>query len=635
MRKQTYVYPGSDLDRARNMLAALGSFWARTYTGIDQLVSYANATAAAVTQTHINMLETVAALSRYDVPIFHEENWLPIVIKKSQLNSTRTNIARFEPGSEKFDTTNLIFDTATERDFFAFPLPDKFVGAAKIFNRILNPTVSLEESVDFIVDEARGALIFSDNPFDNPGLTRRSTLDDNDQVDEEVLLWAFKAKLDYDYLFSQFAYALGLRLKSSEGAKQLTNAIISGLLNGGASVATIEMFLSAITGVPICAEPVEVVEKILRDSSGLFIATDKSVYRFTEDVEVIVAEGQTIHAGQSLIRAFDIHEFNNGRVPDELAALALDRGVLASCFYGDIVFENKLVPLKVNTAHPGGYTYVHFDLSGFPADVKKFFDELHERGIAAAEEYRNECFDKPLLFPTKDALPKYGVTNTIYQATDTAKFYRWEIVAAAVAETGEYVELTPDERKACGPDWLQFFTRASFPTLGKATKLYLAADTGKFYKWAVLTPAIPEIGKYVETRRTSRKSGTLAHLLDKRPQPDGEPTTRDLPATINPLKFLVENTLRNNAFCITIRISALGQNRLGMYNIRHIRQLLPPQTLMFLICQLDVSRTSIGAKNIEDTLRVFKATNPVEDLVAEEYVNDRGATTKIISGTCQ
>lgn len=635
MLKQTYVYPGSDIDRARNLLAALGSFWARTYTGIDQLVSYVNATATTLTQTHLNTLEAVAALSRYDVPIFHQENWLPIHIKKSQLNSTRTNIARFQSNGELFDGAKLVFDTATERDFFAFPLPDKFVGAAKIFNRILNPTVALDENVDFIVDEERGALIFSENPFDNPSLTRRSSLDEYGQVDEEILLWAFKAKLDYDYLFSQFAYAVGLRLKSSEGAKKLTNAIITGLINGGASTSTVEMFLSAITGVPICAEPTEVVEKILRDGNGLFIATDKSVYRFTEDVEVIVSEGQTIHAGQSLIRAFEIHEFNSGRTPDTLAALALDRGVLASCFYGDLVFENKLVPLKVKTDHPSGYTYVHFDLSGFPADVKKFFDELHARGIEAAEEYRNDCFDKPLLFPTRDALPQYGVLNTIYQATDTAKFYRWEVVSPATNETGEYVELTPDERKACGPDWLQFFTRSSFPTLGKATKLYLAADTGKFYKWAVLTPALPEIGKYVETRRTPRKSGTLAHLLDKRAQPDGEPSAKDLPATINPLKFLIENTLRNNAFCVTIRISALGQNRLGMYNIRHIRQLLPPQTLMFLVCQLDVSKTVVNAQNVEDTLRVFKAMNPIEDLVAEEYVNDRGATTKIISGTCQ
>ena len=211
-----------------------------------------------------------------------------------------------------------------------------------------------------------------------------------------------------------------------------------------------------------------------------------------------------------------------------MTALALDNGYLSACFYGDLVFENRVVPLDIITDHPSNYTYLRFKLGGFPADVDQFFDEIHSRGIAAAEAPKDQC----------------------------------------------------DENR--------------------------------------------------------RRQGTLAHLLDSRVQPATEPTAAHLPSTINPLQFLVENVLRNNVFVVRILVPALGQNSIGLYNIRHLRQLLPPQTGMIVVFELSAGADTVNAENsITEVITRFTGLQPQKDTVPGSLVRDSGATARLVSGTCQ
>lgn len=523
-----YVYPASDLDRFRTLMASLGSFWSRTYEATDQVHSYSVATAELIAQSQRNLLETVAAMSRYDVPLYHTENWVPIVLRKSQRNADATNIAKFDRSAHTFNDGKLFLDTASDMPYYAFPLPDKLAGASKIFDRLFNPRLALDEGVDYLIDINRGALIFVNDPFDRPEPIKKTIFDRSKPIDEEIVLWAFRGKFDYEYVYTQFGYAVNLRLATSQGYKDLTNAIISGLVNGGATAADLDLAISAICDIPLVREPRETVELVQRDAHGLVIVTDKHAYRYPEDAAPTVAVGDTVHSGAQLVDAFAVVELNQGGVSDAISALALDRGYLSACFYGDLVFENKNVPLEVNTAHASGYTYVKFRLGGFPLDVRQFFDEIHARGVQAAQIVPDPC------------------------------------------------------------------------------------------------------------DRKNRKLGTLAHLLDKRKNPDGEPTANNLPATINPLKFIVENVLRNNVFLVHIKIGSLGQNRLGMYNIRHLRQLLPPQSAMIVIFSLQAPRGVVDAtQNLQENVRTFTGAEPLADAVYDSMVRDANVTVRRISGTCQ
>lgn len=621
--KNEYVYPGSDFDRSKVLISLLGTFWARTYAGIDQIHSYVDATANTVAQTQRNLLEVAAAMSRYEVPLFHEELLIPIILRRSELNSALTNTERFDVDRNKFndDFIGLAFDQAAASELYSFPLPKKLRGVAQIFNKITFPTVVMAENVDYTIDVGRNALVFIADPFSNPAVMKRA-VQFNGLPDEEIVLWGFAGKFDYEYVFNQFAYALGIKLKTSQNYKDLVNAIFSSLVAGGMAANNLDLALAAITGMPVVMDPVETVEVVEYDSAGLLIVTDKNVYKFQEVAIPLVVVGQRVTAGMQLIRGFEISEFffGNSNIPadegvvdrpdivalltnnayetiaaendDELitsadkicqprkalTALALDNGFLSTCFYGDLVFENKVVPLVVDTNHPSGYTFVKFDLGGFPADVARFFDELHMRGVDAAETVKESCFYNPI----------------------------------------EYASL------------------AVFPARGLIGRVYRAVDTGWLYRWA---PSIEDPpGTYEQIVRVppDRKLGTLAHMLDKRRQPDGEPNESHLPATINPLRFLIENVLRNNVFIVRIDVPALGQNRLGLYNVRHLRQVIPPQTAMIVIFELAAKIDKINAeKQVAEEIDLFKGIEPQADTVDENYVKDNGALLTTLSGTCQ
>lgn len=570
MYKRTFIYPGSDIDRSRNMLAMLGSFWSRIYFAKDQLASYADSTATLVAQTYRNILETVAAVSRFDVPVFHSEYWVPIVIKKSDINGPRLVNNFFDGNADKFDQTTAVFDGVAQTELFYAPAPKNLASVGQIFNKIIFPTVALLEHIDYIIDTKSNAVVFAANPFDNPAILKRAAVT-NGQPDEEILLWGFCGQFDYNYVFEHFAYAIGIQLKSSQGYKDLMNAVFNGLINGGASSADLDLAFSAICGIPVVLDNDETVEVVDSDTRGVFISTDKNLYRFAATAVPTVIVGQKLNAGAQLVLGFEIDEFfvgsTYGPPPDDeliccpapnlllstnayqdlltetdedllldpnlqscsgrkaLSALSLDRGFLSACFYGDLVFENKEVPVHVDTNHVTNYTYVSFPVVGLPADVERFFDEIHYRGILAAQ--------------------------------------------AAVP---------------CPP---------------------------------------------------GHKRHTLAQWLDRRKNPLSEPEEAHLPKTINPLKFVVENVLRNNIFVVRINISALGQNRLGLYNIRHLRQLLPPGTAMLLVFELNASEDRIrGDRQLRENTHFFTGMAPVSDTISDQ-INDLGVTVRLISGTCQ
>lgn len=622
MNKNEYVYPGSDLDRSKVLISLLGTFWSRTYTGIDQVHSYVDATAHTVSQTYKNLLEVARAFSRYDVPLFHEETIMPVVIRRSELNTAATNTVRFDRDKERFDGA-LVFDQAVAGELFSFPLPDKMRGAAQLFNRITYPTVALQANIDFTVDIDRNALVFVFNPFDNPGFAKRA-VQTNGAGDEEITLWAFCAQYDYEYVFNQFAYALGIRLRTSQNYKDFINAIFNGLIDGGLTAKSLDLAISALCGIPVTVDPEELVEVVEYDSDGLLIVTDRNVYKFNEDAVPNVSVGQRVRAGDRLVRGFEIDEFfvgnsylrddemvpraeNTGLLvthnienvateldedilvslspgcPPErkaLAALALDNSFLSTCFYGDLMFENKVVPLVVNAQHPTGYTFVQFEVGGHPGDVSRFFEELHARGIALAETARINCFNNAIEYPTFTDFPDKGIAGRIYTAVDTSKYYDWALDLDKTDGSGRYEEI-------------------------------------------IKLPPFKRIG-------------TLAHLLDKRKQASTEPTADNLPGHINPLRFIVENVLRNNVFVVRINVAALGQNRLGLYNVRHLRQVLPPQTAMIVVFELTLKSDTLAAEDyVGEATDFFVGIEPQIDTVDENYVKDLGAVLTRLSGTCQ
>jgi len=145
---------------------------------------------------------------------------------------------------------------------------------------------------------------------------------------------------------------------------------------------------------------------------------------------------------------------------------------------------------------------------------------------------------------------------------------------------------------------------------------------------------------------------TLANLLDIRPDPDGEPGPENLPATINPLEFVLENILKNNLFVMRVKQSSFDPDAPGIALFRCLRDTIPPHTayIIFLEVTLPVEAVDLSQAGgedeagAEDSAGKFVAANPLLDEAFEEgssppgdsaWYGDAFVSARPVSGVCQ
>lgn len=484
------------------LLGILGSFWSRTYGGRDQALAIAGAAGDAGAQAQLDLFELVESLARRTVPIAHRERWRVLYLLRSQRSPA---VPTF--GAAGAFGGGLSFGDVLDPGPYSWPCP--IDGVATIFNRLSSPSRSLTCGVDFSI--GGGAITFRDDPFDDPLLAARDVMaEDGTAADREVALWCFAADTDLGYVYEQFGYVLGLKLPSSEAYRDLVNAILDAFV-GGTAVDQLLAALAAITGTPLALEPSEVVRYVLRDARGLVVATDLHAYRFPGGATPVVAPGDVVNAGDPMVDTIEVRDLNDGLVPPGLLSLATGAGILAPGYYADLVWPGRDVALEVEEG-PGQFTKVRWELGGYPQDVDKFWDEVHERGIVRGE--------------------------------------------------------------------------------------------------------------------------TLAHLLDVRDSPSTEPTRDSLPATINPLGFLVGNLLRGNAVFVRIRAGGLGRDALGLEQLRLLRRIVPPHACLITLIDLPPLDDSVNMGAIVEELADFDVGAPFSEYVPRTSLQD-GPSEVAFSDPCR
>lgn len=126
---------------------------------------------------------------------------------------------------------------------------------------------------------------------------------------------------------------------------------------------------------------------------------------------------------------------------------------------------------------------------------------------------------------------------------------------------------------------------------------------------------------------------TLAHALDRRDDPDGEPQPENLPATINPLDLIADSALRYNAFVVRAQVGEATEDAAGLWLLAAAQRLVPPHTAMILL---------LDAPRVTDDLVIGGADDEIDSFdAAESYEHaawDVGRpviTARPVSGFCQ
>ena len=135
---------------------------------------------------------------------------------------------------------------------------------------------------------------------------------------------------------------------------------------------------------------------------------------------------------------------------------------------------------------------------------------------------------------------------------------------------------------------------------------------------------------------------TLAMLLDRRTNRVGQPTAANLPATVNPMEFLIQNVLRNNAYAVVLRPQYFGANALGTHHATLVRKLVPPHTACLIATQLEVRDDVITMggpgddthAGYSEIMRTFLCGSHGDTISPETYISERVRFRHIV-GRCE
>ena len=82
---------------------------------------------------------------------------------------------------------------------------------------------------------------------------------------------------------------------------------------------------------------------------------------------------------------------------------------------------------------------------------------------------------------------------------------------------------------------------------------------------------------------------TLAEMLDTRTNQVGQPNVTNIPETINPLDYVIDNIFKNNLFLIRVKSEDCRTDAPGLSFARLLRNVVPPHTTFILIIEAAIA----------------------------------------------
>lgn len=398
------TYPVNELNEPDKLLSILGNFWTQTFGGAVQVEDLITARGALDFETHLQFLELIASISRFKIPVFHRENWFFLLLNESDKNQSKLNRPHYDGQFHYSNAPEIVYDQLISTDLFQWDIPADLKAAKTILNRITEATANLTDGIDFQIQD--GVISFVEDPFASDKWVTREIFENNQLADRQIGMWVYGGEFDWRSVYIQFGYAIGLALQSSESYKLLTNAIYDCLVEG-TSIRAFQQFFTAITDIPVVEQDGEIVETIFTQSTEAnFVLTDKNVYRLHKDSEITVSVGDVLASGQTLSDGLEFIEFNDGTGYENLSYLSVGYGMLDTGYLDNLVFENKIVPVQL-TYDVNGKARIEFEIGGFALDVERFWNAIHEKGIAEGETLANllDTRENPFGEPTALALP--------------------------------------------------------------------------------------------------------------------------------------------------------------------------------------------------------------------------------------
>jgi len=405
----TIPSPPSTADFGGNIVSSLGAFWTTFYQDVSLVKSYGGGSGLLAAQFYLNFLETAATLGKDELPVFHREQWHPIIIRKSRrdVGSSLRIVSGQQPpvfiGQQPPDTEYVpgkVYRVGAPANRFgqvgyATIIQGWDAGIDRIMDQIVGPKTTLLRNVHFQVLESTITFLPEYDPFKDPNFPRRVVQDPQTGLqDEEILLWGTHALIDKFYVRDHFGYAVEL----NETSTQLYMDRVSSLWNLRFGGTTLELFQESVgrmLAVPTIKEDGEIVEQVYTESNGdTSVVTNLNVYRCAalESVLPVVVPGAVLNRGDFItntIRLYsklDTTKFfsGNGRTLTEflsdVPALFLPKALIGNYTApGGFIAKWEDTDITFHGTDNNGNPKLRFDLGGQPQDLDLFWEEIWKR----------------------------------------------------------------------------------------------------------------------------------------------------------------------------------------------------------------------------------------------------------------
>jgi hypothetical protein len=276
------VYPRGDLDDPDSILDGRGSFYTEQFDGTEVLYTLYRGRELQYEQVYTNYLEAVNTVARSTIPIYHRENWRPLVFNES--NSTAVG------------------------DNYRLPLPTGIINVTTLSNRVVNPSWTKVQGIDFAVNASAGTITFSEDIFDNLLIPTRV----NASGQTEATLFGYGVDEDAEYIHTHLGYVFGLDLESSENYRDFLNALWDANARGP-TMNAVTKAVAAAMDAPVTQQDGEVVESVVTGRGSKYIITDTNVYTYHRNATEAVSVGDVLTEGDTLANVFEVLETGGSR----------------------------------------------------------------------------------------------------------------------------------------------------------------------------------------------------------------------------------------------------------------------------------------------------------------------------------
>ena len=420
------------------MIKYIGDFWSNVYGADDPNHSFIEALNKVYTNQefqsviyadHINN-----ALSRDTVSYFHREKSRMVLYREDQLDDQHYIFN----GELNFDGAYNF--NSKPSNIYRLPLPEGLVKPAFITDNPANPTIIMQEGIDFLCSDG---IFYMKEDIRNKGF--ELGFDQSKPPKRTLTLWFLNAGFSDDT--TQRLYGDPIKA-ATYNSSDLVN-IYWDMLIEGCSDKNIRRLLCIITDTDYLDIDGK-VEKIFVENKRNVVVVNGRLFSSPEITNVIVNEGDIVHNSQFLFNNAKLFSKDDEMSPSDFPIMHLSEAMIGSDIKGGVCIENK------DTDIPGlreTLLMENVSLDAVKAMVKgdPVFLVSTSDGYELIQ-YNEEPYTEYTMVRIVDALPFRGTEENINKFLD-------KLNSIAIAENKTILDILIDNSTTLSPSKLNLFNQ--------------------------------------------------------------------------------------------------------------------------------------------------------------------------------